>query len=185
MASEPTTTRAAPRLLVPALLCLLLAAACTRTTLQASVADKHGGSDEMTEMNFWDALALEPAVSNRDALHALLLSFGGEGTGRGYPAELAAAKKRGWVEEDLPANETARVGFVARVVCLQAKIKGGITMRVFGPHDRYAVKELNHRKWLPDMTTGQSISGAQLIAVLSRAEEHLAGTTKSAPKEDL
>jgi hypothetical protein len=181
MASEPRTLRrAAP--LAAALLGLLLAG-CARTSLQASVADKHGGPGEMAEMDFWDGLAVEPAVSNRDVLHALLLSFGG--ADKTYALELAAAKRRGWTDEDLPANETARVGLVARAVCLQADLKGGLTMRVFGPAGRYAVKELNHRKWLPDMTSGQSISGAQLIAVLSRAEEHLRGTATRGPKEDL
>ena len=59
------------------LCCVLLAAACARTTLQSSVADKYGGTKPTEEMDFWDGLAVQPAVSNRDAIHALCLSFGG------------------------------------------------------------------------------------------------------------
>jgi hypothetical protein len=166
-----------------ALLCLL--AACGRTTLHSSVADRHGGADPMQEMDFWDGLALQPAVSNRDALHALLLSFGGSGGAKGYDAEAARAKERGWIDEQPPANETARVGWIAAVVCREAGIEGGATMRVFGANGRYAVRELNHMGWLGDMTPSQSLSGSQLIAVLSRAEERRKGTGGLGPKEDM
>jgi hypothetical protein len=58
-------------------------------------------------------------------------------------------------------------------------------MRLVGGGSRYALRELNHMGWLPDMTSHQSVSGAQLIAVLSRAEERLAGTERKGPKEDM
>jgi hypothetical protein len=167
------------------LCCVLLAAACARTTLQSSVADKYGGAKPNEEMDFWDGLAVQPAVSNRDAIHALCLSFGG--APGAYAEELKVAKERGWVADDadLAANETARVGMVARAVCLQADIKGGATMRVFGPVERYAVKELNYMQWLPDMTPSHTISGGQLIAVLSKAEDRIRGRKDEGPKEDM
>lgn len=167
------------------LCCALLAAACARSTLQGSVADKHGGKKPTEEMDFWDGLAVLPAVSNRDAVHALVLSFGG--APGDYAAEVKVAKDRGWVaaNADLKANETARVGMIARAVCKEANIRGGLTMRVFGPVERYAVKELDHMGWLADKTPSQSISGAQLIALLSRAEERLSGTESKGPKEDM
>jgi hypothetical protein len=140
-------------------------------------------------MDFWDGLAVQRAVSNRDAIHALLISFGGraQGAGSDWMTELKEARQRGWVEADaeLVPNETARVGMVARAVCMEAKIKGGATMRAFGPVERYAVKELNYMGWLPDMTSGQSLSGAQMIAVLSKAEDRIRGTEKTGPKEGL
>lgn len=171
------------------LCCALLAAACGRTTLQSSVADKHGGPKPTEEMDFWDGLATTPAVSNRDAIHALWLSFGqrAQGERMDWETELKGAEQRGWIRADVPLkpNETARVGMIARVVCKEADIRGGATMRVFGPVERYAVKELNHMAWLPEMTASQSISGAQLIAVLSKAEDRRRGRESGGPKEDM
>lgn len=170
-------------------LCALLAAACARTTLQSSVADEHGGATPTEEMDFWDGLAMQRAVSNRDAIHAFVLSFGGraQGASADWSTELKAAQQRGWVAEgaDPNPNETVRVGMVARVICMEAKVKGGATMRVLGPSERYAVKELNHMGWLPDMSPGQSLSGAQMLAVLSRAEEHRSGRKDTGPREDM
>ena len=157
----------------PALLLVFLALACQRTTLSGSVADSLGGGDETAEMDFWDGLAEVRAISNNDALHALLLSLRGE-SAPDYPGRLALARERGWVSADaqLPANETARAGAVARAVCLEAGIRGGLTMRTFGPSGRYALRELNYRGWLPDMSASQALSGLQLISLLSEAEDH-------------
>jgi hypothetical protein len=167
------------------LCCALLAAGCARTTLKASVADAHAGTEPTVEMDFWDGLLAAPQVSNRDAIHALVLSFGG--APGGWAPELKVAKERGWVKEneDLQPNETARVGMIARAVCIEAKIKGGLTMRVFGPSERYAVHELNAMGWLPGLTPSQSIPGPQLFAVLSKAEDRMAGKTGRGPKEDM
>jgi len=167
-------------------LLLLFLAACARTTLQASVVDEHGGTDEFAEMDFWDGLAEADLVSNHDALHALLLYYGDAGASSDFPSRLAAARERGWVdpERPLPENETARVGWIARAVCLEAGIEGGLTMRVFGPSERYSLRELNYLGWLPNMSRHQAVSGPQLIALLSRAEDYVAGSPK-VPREDL
>jgi hypothetical protein len=171
------------------LCCALLAAACSRTTLQSSVADVHGGTKPTEEMDFWDGIAVTPAVSNRDAIHALMLSFVPKARGErsDWETELKGAEQRGWISADdaTKPNETARVGMIARVVCKETDIRGGATMRVFGPVERYALKELNHMGWLPEMTSSQSISGAQLIALLSKAEDRRRGREDGGPKEDM
>lgn len=138
--------------------------------MKASVADQHGGRDDLAEMDFWDGLAVTRAVTNHDALHALLVNFELK-SAEGFAARLAVAKDRGWVRKDLTANETARVGWIAKAVCLEGGIRGGLTMRLLGARERYAVKELNHRGWLPDMSPNQAISGLELITLLSELED--------------
>ncbi len=154
----------------------LLLACCARTTLKGSVVDQHTSREETTELDFWDGLAEQRAVSNSDALHALILSFTQDDS-PDHAARVLLATKRGWIRSgtEIPARETARVGWVARAVCLETGIEGGLTMRLIGPRQRYAVKELNHMRWLPEMSQNQAVSGLQLISVLSEAEDHLAG----------
>jgi len=156
---------------------VVLVAACSRTTLKQShsVADP-ARSDEIAQMDFWDAVAKERAVCNRDALRSLLLNFEID-PGDTDAKSLAAARDRGWIseKEELAPLETARVGWIAKAICIETGIKGGVTMRVFGPRERYAVHELNFRRWLANMTPNQSISGIQLMALLGAAEDHAAG----------
>ena len=128
---------------------------------------------------------MQPAVSNNDGLHALLLTFGGDST-KDYAGRLAEAKKRGWIYEGKQpaANETIRVGVVARAVCKEAAVKGSLTMRVFGTGERYSVNELNYRGWLPNMSPNQSISGQRLITLLNEFEDEKE-TDQDRPRDEL
>jgi hypothetical protein len=57
-------------------------------------------------------------------------------------------------------------------------------MRLAGPAPRYAVRELNYREWLPNMSPDQAISGMQLISLLSSVEDERKGGP-DVPREDL
>jgi len=159
-----------------ALLFLLAAASCARTKVEHAHSVKHAGSDEFAEMDFWDGVAKERAICNRDALHALILSFTDKAAKDDADA-VAQARERGWIsaKEQLVPLETARVGWIAKAVCIETAIKGGVTMRVFGPRERYAVNELNYRRWLANMTPNQAVSGIQLVTLLGFAEDHITG----------
>ena len=147
---------------------LLLCAACARTTLSGSVSDTHGSAE--AEMDFWDGLEGVRAISNKDAMHALFLTFGGKAGD--FAGRIEEARQRRWLDDDaLPPNETAQVGWIATAVCIETPIKGGLTMRL-GGRDRWAVNELNYLEWLNDMSANQAISGLQLIALLSTVEDH-------------
>jgi hypothetical protein len=155
-------------------LILLLLASCARTTMQSSVADEHGGVDEFAELDFWDGLAEVRTVTNRDAVHALLLSTGHARPEGDYAAEVGVARERGWVPEDWdrPANETARVGWIAKAICKEYEIRGGVNMRIFGPRRRFAVNELVWLGLLPQHGTGEALGGLELISLLSNVEDY-------------
>ncbi|MEM8882612.1 MAG: hypothetical protein AAGD14_00915 [Planctomycetota bacterium] len=159
---------------------MLLLAACARTQL-AETEVAGAGKDEL---DFWDAVATVRAVSNHDALYALLLTYEID-PGADYAARVAMAKKRGWIREKdtLPEKETARTGWIAKAVCIESGIKGGVTMRVFGARERYAVNELNYRRWLPDLTPQQAMTGLQLIALLGEAEDDNTGAPTTNPED--
>ncbi len=161
------------------LVLVLLAAACSRTTLKGTVAAAHAGD----ELDFWDGLSEARAVTNHDAMHALLLAFTDKAPA-GFAAHLGEAKRRHWVSEELEPNQTARVGWIAKAVCIEAKIKGGLTMRLLGAKERYAVRELNYKGWLSSMSKNQALSGLQLIALLSKVEDSQADGPDR-PREDL
>ncbi|MGQ0614950.1 MAG: hypothetical protein ACT4PV_14540 [Planctomycetaceae bacterium] len=169
---------------------LLLAAAlfpaCARTTLKGSAADAAADPRPATELDFWDAVAEQKAVSNHDALRALLLLAEKGAAARDFQGCLAIARERGWIGADasLVANETAEAGWIARAVCLELGIKGGLTMRLAGAHPRYALKELIHMGMMPPKTRRQSISGLELIALMSRAEDYQKGAG-TAPRGDI
>ncbi len=167
------------------LLLLLLAVACARTTLKSSVAAEHGGTDEFAELDFWEGISEAKLVTNQDALHAMLLSVEQAQAGADYTAEVRRARERGWVKEswNKPANETAQTGLIARAICIEYDIEGGVTMRVLGPRPRYAVHQLTWLGLLPTRGTKEALSGLELIALLSNVEDF--ATADDTKPEDL
>lgn len=185
-----------------ALALALLPTGCTRTLLESSVADAHGGVDATSELDFWDELAMCSAVSNRDALHAMLLTFDllsdtaaesedqeGEAaqpdSPAGFEAELQIARQRGWfANDDEPmANETAQAGWIARAICLEAGIEGGVNMRLFGPIPRYALRELEWEGLMDTKSQNQALSGLELMATIGRVQDRRTGLV-SVPRQD-
>ena len=81
------------------LMLVLLAAACSRTTLKGTVAAAHAGD----ELDFWDGLSEARAVTNHDAMHALLLAFTDKAPA-GFAAHLGEAKRRHWVLNSVLLN---------------------------------------------------------------------------------
>lgn len=185
-----------------ALACTLLIGGCTRTLLEASVADAHSGTDATAELDFWDGLAMQHAASNRDALHALLLTFhllpdaaaesedeegeaGDAASPAGFEAELQIARQRGWFAEDeepMP-NETGQAGWIARAICIEAGIEGGVNMRLFGPIPRYALRELEWEGLMDRKSENQALSGIELMATIGRVQDRRTGLV-SVPRQD-
>ena len=64
-------------------------------------------------------------------------------------------------------------GKMAYMLVKILKIKGGVTMRLFGPSERYALKELEFMELMDGGMTGRSVSGRELVAILARADDYM------------
>lgn len=150
---------------------LLTGCAMERTVLEASVVDVY--ADPMDELDFLDELEQKRVVTNNDALHALFLVSNEPDMPEDFQARIERARQHGWVSQraTLDPNESARVGMIAVAVCDILDIKGGVTMRVFGPIPRYATRELVFLGIIPRRTENQSLTGLQFIELMSRIEE--------------
>jgi len=61
-------------------------------------------------------------------------------------------------------------GMISYMLCKTLKIKGGLTMRVFGATERYALREcLYIGLVVKGESTSQYVSGKELLAIFSRA----------------
>ncbi|MBI1371788.1 MAG: hypothetical protein GC159_03380 [Phycisphaera sp.] len=151
-------------------LTLTLSAGCQRSMAKSSVVDTY--PDAAGELDYWDKVATRRAVTNNDALHGLLLTADNASPAT-WEERLAAARDHGWIgaNDTLDANATATMGTVAVAACDILHIKGGLTMRVFGPSPRYCVKELVYLEMIPSRSDNQSLSGLEFIDVISRIED--------------
>jgi len=146
-----------------------LALACARSQVALSVMQRHPFADQ--EAEFWDDLGREPVVCNEDALHALLL-LAGEAEDVSYARDWAHARARGWVAggNPPPARAAVRYGLVARAACELLGLRGGLGMMLWGYTERACVRELAFREIAPQRSPGRTLSGPELVELVSRLE---------------
>ena len=120
-------------------------------------------------------LAEKPVATVEDGLRmALLLT---QGVGAAEPLADVAAKLRGsglvrdaWLEKP---GDPLRKGQLAYIIIKACGIKGGLTMRLTGVSERYALRECIFLNLLVRGSTGNYVSGLELLGSVGRAEKYL------------
>jgi hypothetical protein len=150
---------------------------CQRSQVTDGPALDHTPGDTAAEMAFWHDLADRPLTSNNEAFHGLILFIEGQDPNQSYQDRVIWLMERGYIPQGFPgkANDAVERGTVASIVCQILKIKGGLTMRVIGPHPRYALRELVSLRIMQPGSTQQGMSGIEFVGIMGRAEEYQEG----------
>lgn len=149
-------------------LAVLAGAGCERARVEDSAVDRFPAASQ--ELDYMEALGKQVVVTNDDALHGLITFADGADLCPDYDARVKVAREKQWVGEswNAPADESATVGWMAVAGCRIAGVKGGLSMRLFGPTPRYATRELVFMGVLPLRTDNQSLSGSEFLDYLNR-----------------
>ena len=151
-----------------------VAAGCQTARVAEPLTAELAGNDAEAQLAFWHALAERPVTSNDEALHGLLLYLDGEDAAADYAGRVDALKERGilpsWFHR--PADQAVLRGTLATAIVNALQIKGGVTMRVFGPWPRYAVRELRYMNLYPASSPYQTFSGTEFLGIIGRVEDY-------------
>ena len=169
----PRSTRGGGRKGI-AFLVLAILAGCQTAMVQSPVTAKYAANDSDSQMNFWHELAARPVTSNDDAFHALLLWVDSKDDAKTYDDRVAALKARGMLAGSFsePANEAIDRGVLAVAIVKMTGIKGGWVMHVFGPTQRYSVKELEFKGIYPPSSPQQTFSGAEFVGIMGKVDDY-------------
>lgn len=141
-------------------------------------------NDPGNEMDFWHTLPDRPLVDNNEAFHALLLFFDNTDPAQNYKERVELLHQRHMLPKDFnrPANESITRGVLAVALVRALNIKGGLTMHILGPTQRYATRELQYMHLYPASSPQQTFSGADFIGIIGRVEDYQR-TQQGAPSE--
>ena len=78
--------------------------------------------------------------------------------------------RKDWAEK--PATPLAW-GRISYMVCRTLKIRGGLTMTIIGPTERYAYRECIDKGLMPMGHKAKYLTGADLMAILYKAEIYI------------
>ena len=148
------------------------------------------GNDPDAQLDFWHTLADRKVTTNDEAFHGLLLLLDDTDPAKDYPGRVKVLKDRKLIPTDFnrPADEAVTRGVLAVPLVQALHIKGGLTMRLIGPHPRYALRELVFMGLYPISSPNQTFSGTEFVGVIGKIEDYqsheakLAATTPVAPK---
>ncbi len=65
-----------------------------------------------------------------------------------------------------------RKGLAAYLFCRALKVPGGVAWHLFGPTQRYALKEMVFRGWMPPGQVSDLVNGAELVQLMNQAAQH-------------
>ena len=147
---------------------------CSAVTVDESLTQSLGGNEPSVQLEFWHTLNGRPVASNDEALHALLLFIEGQDPAEDYAARVEIFKQRGLLPQGFaePADQAVKRGTLAVVLLKLLKIEGGLTLRLFGPVPRYAVRELQYEGIYPPSSPHQTFTGKQFVSLIGRVEDY-------------
>jgi hypothetical protein len=79
------------------------------------------------------------------------------------------------------ADEAVDRGTLAVAIDRLVGIQGGVTMRLFGPSPRYALRAAVDAGVFPKSSPNQTLSGGEFVAIMQKAEEYQRGSPADGP----
>jgi hypothetical protein len=125
---------------------------------------------------FLDRVSSQPTVSQNDAMRGIVLLLDGKDEAESFQHRLARLKGRRILPDtgSFGAQRPLTNGLLAYMVYQACKPPGGLTLALFGPSERYCLKELQYRSFMPPGVAYGKVTGMEFVAVLNRAEAYLA-----------
>ena len=123
---------------------------------------------------YLDAMSSRPTVTEAEAIEGVLLVLGEEGKKRTFAQAVAFLTQRKilsprWTHSADRATTKGRVAYMAYQTC---NIRGGLTLTVLGPSQRYCLKELQYLGLMSRGQTYNTVTGMEYVAILTRADEY-------------
>lgn len=120
-------------------------------------------------------LALRKVTYLSDGCYSVCLLLGVADRYSNFESQKNFLKEQGILPEkaiNAGANEPLRKSAAAYMFCRALDIKGGAVMRVFGPSERYALRELIYKQLVAEGPAKKIVSGMELLSILMRASEY-------------
>ena len=121
---------------------------------------------------YLDGISSMPTVSEAEAFKGILLVLA-EPRKATFAEAVAALQEQKIVGTnwDFQADRAITKGRVAYMTYQACGIKGGLTLQLTGPSQRYCLKELQYRGLISPGVTYNTVTGMEYLAILGRIDE--------------
>jgi hypothetical protein len=121
---------------------------------------------------FLDRVAQGRTLTENDAARGVLMLLDGADQRREFGQRVDALRQRGLIGKDwvMVADRPVTRGRLAYMVCQACAIRGGVTMMLLGPSERYCLRELVYRQMMAAGPPDVSATGLEFVSVMARAD---------------
>ena len=154
---------------------MLAVTGCARTVQTGGPTTTYLQTDDTASLDFWHGLAFQPAVTNDQALHGLVLLAHQRDPFYTYDLRVEHALREGWLPEgfDEAAELATSRGVIARALTRILRVEGGVMMMLTGDAPRYAHREMIDVGVMPPGADWQTMSGLDFVGVIANAQDYM------------
>jgi hypothetical protein len=159
------------QLLLTSLLLAAIAAGCSTGRIDNARATL----PEESSAGALDRISDEMTVNQNDAMHLMLLLADGQDEADHFQQRVMKLRDREVIPTwwDVDAEAPITRGQLAYMVYQTAKMPGGLTLSVFGPSQRYCLRELQYNGTIAPGGVFSPVTGMEIVAVLNRADSYM------------
>lgn len=143
---------------------------------------KTPASPYLIEYSYFQDLFSRKVAFRYDICHALVVLMGVSKEYTKLDEEIDYLERNGIIPKrlvsDFEPNKPLRKGLAAYMFCRALNIKGGLLMRIFSWSQRYALNELVYEDIILPGSTGEIVSGKELILTLTEAASYMSDKTE-------
>ena len=124
---------------------------------------------------FLDRISSLEAVTENDAMRGILYLLDGKDDAEGFQQRVEKLRSRSVVSArwDYRADRAVSKGRLAYMIYQAAKMRGGVTLTLFGPSERYCLRELQFQGVISSGLPYTAVTGLEFVAILTRADTYI------------
>ena len=151
---------------------VLVMVSCQATDNRPQIQGGDVKSADVDSAAYLDGISSMPTVSEAEALKGILLVLG-EPHKATFAETVTVLQERKIISPnwDFQADRPITKGKVAYMTYQACGLKGGLTLILTGPSQRYCLKELQYRGLLSPGVTYNRVTGMEYLAILGRIDE--------------
>ena len=151
-------------------------AGCARTVVENPQNTNYAPADINAQLDFWHNLDERSAITNDEAMHAILIFAEGADPTASYEERVENLKQRGWLHLsfDESADLAVQRGTLARMLAFAIDAPQGVLSTVFNRTPRYALRDLMAIDIMPAGSDLQAIDGREFLGVFGKAQDYRA-----------
>jgi hypothetical protein len=127
---------------------------------------------EESSAGYVDRLSSQPTVTQNDAFRGALLLLDGEDQAESFKQRVETLRDREMIDQswDVKASAPITRGQLAYMIYQVTEMQGGVTLLLFGPSQRYCLRELQYAGVIAEGSWFAPVTGMEMVAVLNRAD---------------